>query len=46
VANDLSKKAVGHLFSEKSEKNNTIISKLLNNKKIDLKNLSVIFEDP
>lgn len=46
VANDLSKKAIDNLFRQKSETNNIIISKLLNNKKIDLKNLSPILEDP
>ena len=45
VVSDLSKKAMGNIFLEKSEKNDIIINKLLNNKKIDLKALSPILED-
>jgi hypothetical protein len=46
VATDLSRKVIEQLFGTKSATNDIIISKLLNNKKIDLKNLSAILEDP
>lgn len=45
VANDLSIKAIENLFKNKSENSDIITSKLLNNKKLNLKNLSPILED-
>ena len=46
VASELPKKVLEQLFGSKSHTNDVIISKLLNNKKVDLKNLSTILEDP
>ena len=46
MASELPKKVLEQLFGSKSHTNDVIISKLLNNKKVDLKNLSTILEDP
>lgn len=45
VANDLSIKAIENLFLNKSKNSGIITSKILNNKKINLKNLAPILED-
>ncbi len=45
VANDLSIKAIQNLFMNKSKNSDIITSKILNNKKINLKNLTPILED-
>lgn len=42
VANDLSLKAIENIFANKSKNSDIIASKLLNNKKINLKNLAPI----
>ena len=45
VANDLSIAAIQNLFQNKSPHSDILTQKLLNNKKINLKNLSPILED-
>lgn len=45
MANDLSIKAIENLFANKTKNNDIIAEKILNNKKINLKNLTPILED-
>lgn len=46
VTNQLPKKLIEELFGKKNERNDVIIEKLLNNKKIDLKSMIPLIEDP
>lgn len=45
VANDLSMKAIQNIFKNKNKNSDIITDKILNNKKINLKNLTPILED-
>ena len=45
VANELSAKGIENLFQKRSETNDIITKKILNNKKIPLKGLAPILED-